>query len=853
MRTCGSKILSGCWLVVFTILICFTLQAQSGKGKPPKPPKPPNGDCAGNCFSTQVIKAEITGDCCTEYTLQVSHEGDCRYDLSHFTVALPCGTVENLSNSRNWKTEIGKDPTTGLNGFKIDDISDFGKNENNSFTVNVKVCSDSSCLEKISVVAYKAGQCVDYDTLSYEVTGSCGGGNDTTQTCSTLAASMKVLNASCFGSQDGKLEVTVEHGERPLTYHWSNGTTDSVAQNLAAGIYSVTITDANNNVLTLSKEVKQPPAILLSETVFNPSCSGSANGSIDISVFGGAGSYTYAWSNGATTQDISNLNAGLFTVTITDSSGCSKNASYMLVNNVRILLSGVTTKASCGQTNGSVNVTVMGGSLPYTYLWDNGANTEDLNNVGVGTYRLTVTDANGCKGSSTFAITQNNTVSVAFAVTPAGCFNESIGAIDLTVTGGTPPYTFAWQHGPTTEDLSGLAGAIYRVTVTDNAGCSVQSAINVPKKSIQVNAQVTQPLCNGDSTGSIVIVPLDGSTTYTYSWSTGDSTNSITDVPVGSHTVTITDATGCSRTLTYTITQPNAVVPTAVVSNGQCGAEGSFSIDLSVTGGKTPYAYLWSTGATTQDLQNLNSGPYTVQVTDANGCSASKEVVISPASDSFACTINPPTKPITCNSAGNSLTSVITDAQSYEWGVSSSDSSWHITSGQANSAIIFSAGNAGTTATFNLTFQKNGCTRTCNFEVVSGCIVRDNTGGGDPSSGDPCVPDSTTVVIVDAPQPNVLPIETVANTEDGATFGFQAYPNPFSRAVSFEWTAEMDDYARLVIMDPCGKVIAKLFAGNVARGEKYTAIWEGESYRERIYYYQFISSTQRKRGKLFRK
>src|SRR5688572_9598423 len=241
MRTQGSKILSVCWLLIFTFFIGFALHAQSERrGKPKKNSKPPHGDCAGNCFSTQVIKAEITGDCCTEYTLRVSHDGTCRYDLSHFTVALPCGTIENLSNSRNWKQEIGRDPTTGLKGFKIDDIPSFGKDGNTSFTVNVKVCSDSSCLEKINVVAYKAGQCVDYDTLQYEIGGSCnGGGNDTT-TCSTLSASMKVINASCFGSHDGQLEAAVEDGQEPFSYRWSTGATDSVIQNLAAGVYSVT-------------------------------------------------------------------------------------------------------------------------------------------------------------------------------------------------------------------------------------------------------------------------------------------------------------------------------------------------------------------------------------------------------------------------------------------------------------------------------------------------------------------------------------------------------------------------------------------------------------------------------------
>jgi hypothetical protein len=443
-------------------------------------------------------------------------------------------------------------------------------------------------------------------------------------------------------------------------------------------------------------------------------------------------------------------------------------------------------------------------------------------------------------------VTENNTVKVSFAVTPAGCFNETIGAIDITPSGGTAPYTYSWQHGPTTEDLTGLASGIYRITVTDQVGCSILTAINVPRKSIQVNAQVDQPLCSGDSTGSITIVPIDGSTTYVYHWSTGDSTNSISNVPIGDYTVTITDASGCSRTLSYSITQPSSLESTVVVSNNNCGVEGSFSIDLSVASGKPPYTYLWSTGNVQQDLQNLNSGTYSVQITDANGCTATKEVVISPASDSYTCDINPESSPIICGSAGNTLTAVTTDAQSYQWSVSSSDSSWLITSGGTSSALFFTAGTPGSTSTFTLTIQKDGCVKTCTHTIAAGCEVRDNNGGGDPSTGDPC--DST---IVNPPPPPPDPTE---DPEPGdVEFEFTVYPNPFVHTVTFEWTADRDDRATLVIMDRCGKIITRVFSGNVVKGEKYTVEWEGERLRDRLYFYRFISSTQSKRGKLFRK
>ena len=878
MRTCLLRSLSCCWLLLIFCLITFSLSAQPGKGKNPKPN--PQAECEGNCFSTQVISATINANCCTDYVLRVSSDGTCRYDLSHITFALPCGTVQNLSNSRGWKTSIGKDPTTGLNGFKIDDVPTFGKNGDLSFTVNVTVCSDSSCLEKISVVAYKAGQCVDYDTLTYQVTGVCddgggddgggddgggddgggddGGGNgDSTQTCSTLAASMKVTQVTCFGSADGKLEVLVQDGNDPFTYHWSTGETGASIQNLAAGIYSVTISDSSGNLLTLNKEVTQPNKLAVTETVFNPSCSGSANGSINISPSGGSGSYSYAWSNGATTEDISNLNAGTYKVTVTDSLGCSVTASYLLLNNVRITLTSVITKAACGQSNGAVNVTVSGGTAPYTYSWDNGATSEDLINVAAGTYRLTVTDANGCQGQAMYVVAVNNTLGITFTVTPAGCFNETSGAIDITPSGGTAPYSYSWQNGATTQDIGGLAGGIYRVTITDNVGCSLLTPINVPKKSIQVNAQVIQPSCNGDSTGSIVVVPLDNTTTYTYVWSNGGSSNSITNVPVGNYTLTITDASGCSRTLSYTITQPSAITPTAVVSNNQCGAEGSFSIDLSVTGGNASYTYVWSNGARTPDLQNLNSGIYSVIITDANSCSATLEVEIDPVTDVVACTINSPAAPFICGSVGNLISSAVIDAQSYQWSVTSSDSSWTITSGSTSANAIFSVGSPGSTATFSLSIQKGGCTKTCSYVVSNSCAVRDNNGGGDPTSGDPCSPsDSTTTaaVVINTTQEESATIEAQASeSSDDADSKISAFPNPFINDIKFEWTADQDDIIRLEIYDQMGRLLTQVYTGNVRKGETYTFDWTGVGLKERMYFYKYSSSTKSVRGKLFRK
>src|SRR5690606_15526774 len=227
-----------------------------------------------------------------------------RYDLSHYTVEVPCGEIKNLSNSENWKQVFGKDPKTGLTGFKVDDIPGFGKSSKKSFTVTFTHCAGENCLNQLDCwqpkVAYKAGTCIDYQT----VTNSCA--NDEPQ----LKASLIKTNPTCFNVSDGSLEVVIDEGQEPFTYLWSGGQTTASVQNLSAGDYSVEVTDANGNSVTLSETLTQPDAISIEESITQPACSGSFTGSIAITVSGGAAPYSYQWNTGATTSSISNIAAG---------------------------------------------------------------------------------------------------------------------------------------------------------------------------------------------------------------------------------------------------------------------------------------------------------------------------------------------------------------------------------------------------------------------------------------------------------------------------------------------------------------------------------------------------------------
>ncbi|HEY3404541.1 MAG TPA: SprB repeat-containing protein [Ohtaekwangia sp.] len=686
------------------------------------------GDSCGpneSCFTTEILKAERISETCTSYEFKISYEDKCRHGLSHYTVAIPCGQIKNLSNSQNWKQVLGKDPRSGLTGFKIDDIPDFGKTWLKSFTVRFILCTDDEDCQDIlkcwePIVAYKASTNVFYDTLQ--------------TSCPALEATIQKTDATCFGASDGSVSVTVTEGEEPFTYQWSTGATTSSISNVPAGNYSVTVSDATGETVDLSAVVNQPGAIAVSGEVVNPSCSGNSDGKITLAVSGGSEGYSYVWSTGATSKDLTGLIAGTYSVTVKDSTGCSTQKAFTLTNGNQILVSATSVLPTCSQSNGSINITITGGTAPYTYTWSNGATTEDITNAPAGSYKVTVKDGLGCTTEFSYILRENNTLRLNAVVAQANCLNEPTGSIDLIVTGGTAPYTYIWSNGATTEDLSGLVSGLYKVTVTDQNGCSATLQMNVSKKSLVAGQQIVQPLCNGDKTGSITLNPSGGTAPYTINWSTGSTSNSITDLASGVYTVTITDAAGCTNQFTYVIQNPAAIIANASVSNNQCNTEGNYAIDLTVTGGKSPYTYVWSNGEITQDIDSLNSGTYTVIIKDSNGCTIAKSVTVSGQSAGWSCLITPPDSIPACTSTGNLLNTGVVGT-TYQWSVQSSDNLWTITNGASTSSIAYTAGSENSSATFTLTITKDGCSQTCSYTVAT-CIT-DSTGGENPDPGNP--------------------------------------------------------------------------------------------------------------------
>ena len=485
-------------------------------------------------------------------------------------------------------------------------------------------------------------------------------------------------NVNCFGGNNGSINLTVTGGVLPYTYLWSTGASTQNVSGLIAGTYSVTVSDANGcNSIVSSVSITQPSAALsASNTKTNVNCFGAATGSINVSVSGGTSPYTYVWSNGATSQNINSIVAGIYNVTITDSKGCQTNLSIPITQPIAALsLSTTKTNVRCfGNNTGIATVAASGGTSPYSYLWSNGTSTAGNNNLIAGNYTVTVTDANGCSASTTVNITQPAAALVisGTTTTPVSCYNVPTGSITTTISGGTSPYIYQWNNGSAGTSITNLSAGTYSVTVTDVQGCTIIGNFTVtqPAAALVSTTSGSAVLCNGGNSGTASVNASGGTSPYTYSWSTGSNSSSVSGLIAGTYTVTTTDAKGCNTSATVTITQPAAALSLTTNSNNvACYGNSSGSANVSASGGTPPYTYSWNNGSSTSAISNLSSGGYSVTVTDANGCTSNTSVSITQPSAPLQ--LSATSNNINCT--GNSIGSIDltptggTTPYSYQW------------------------------------------------------------------------------------------------------------------------------------------------------------------------------------------
>lgn len=448
-------------------------------------------------------------------------------------------------------------------------------------------------------------------------------------------ASLK--NNSCAKDKNGTINLTVTGGVAPYKYSWNNGAVTQNLQNLASGKYQVTVSDSNGCKSKADAEIEEPTLLVVSKDVIkNVKCSGDLTGEINISVSGGVQPYAYKWSNGAVTQDLSGLQVGNYTVSVTDANGCSNNDIAITLSEPEKLtvgLDSVSNIACNGSRVGGVFISVNGGSKPYMYTWNNGSIAQDVTRVSAGEYSVVIKDANGCMETISARIAEPSLLNLALVNSKnVKCAGDNDGEIEITVAGGTAPYEYKWSTGQTTQNISKIAGGEYSVVVKDALGCTqnLKASISQPPTLIKSIDAVTNLKCNNDNSGEIHLTVVDGVAPYTYQWSNGTSNQDLIGVPAGKYSVVITEGNGCQHTVNAEITEPEVFASEIVtVTNIKCHGEKKGAIDLSVKGGVAPYKIQWSNGAITEDISEVKAESYSVMVMDANGCMRSASAVVT--------------------------------------------------------------------------------------------------------------------------------------------------------------------------------------------------------------------------------
>lgn len=434
-------------------------------------------------------------------------------------------------------------------------------------------------------------------------------------------------DVACHGGATGRITVTASGSG--LSYALNGGTPQpsGLFTGLTAGSYEVQIQDAAGCTVTQPVTLTEPPVPLtVSLSATRPACATDATGTLTVSTSGSfTGALSYLWSTGSTLPALANLLPGTYGVTVTDANGCSQTATQVLEPlspgfTVQVAVANVQCR---GQATGAISLNISGGQTPFQYQWSTGAQTRDVALLPAATYSVTVTDGSGCSQTLTAEVKEPaSPLNVTVQAKPVTCFELSNGTLTTLASGGTSPYTYAWAHGPTTANLANLPPNTYTVVVTDRNGCqqTASAVVTAPAQALAVSIQVSQITCKGSADGSLTANPTGGSPPYQYLWNTGATTPGLTGLGPGARTVTITDANGCTASASATLTEPaQALTVSTTAQPVQCAVQRG-SITTTVQGGQGPYQFVWSNGATTQNLANLNAGIYTLTLTDARGC-----------------------------------------------------------------------------------------------------------------------------------------------------------------------------------------------------------------------------------------
>ncbi|MEZ4986531.1 MAG: gliding motility-associated C-terminal domain-containing protein [Saprospiraceae bacterium] len=441
----------------------------------------------------------------------------------------------------------------------------------------------------------------------------------TVESPATLTLALTGIDPSCFGGGNGTINAEVTGGTPDYTFLWSNGqTTPFTLVGLTAQTYELTVTDANDCEMASAFILEEPTVLTATTQTTEQACTGPPNGQATALPSGGTMPYSFEWEDGQTGITANGLTAGNYGLTVTDAQGCTFNtsATVALASNVSIDDWQVTDASCFGFSNGSVQVSLSGGTMPYSW-------NAPLNGLSAGNYSFTVTDANNCTDVLEITIQQPTAVAATADITNVVCAGETTGAIGLTVSGGVQPYIYLWNTGSSNNTLSSLGAGAYAYTVTDAQGCVLTQSATVEQAStLRVTSEQEDILCNSAATGHITPQVSGGQPPYTFAWSNGSDSAVLAGIPAGDYSLTVTDDYGCQVFQQYNITQPDVLIADLLVTDVNCHGGRDGLIRVQAQGGTPPYRYrhLGTDYQSNPAFLGLEAGDYFLYVQDANGC-----------------------------------------------------------------------------------------------------------------------------------------------------------------------------------------------------------------------------------------
>ncbi len=540
-------------------------------------------------------------------------------------------------------------------------------------------------------------------------------------------------DVSCNGLDDGSATVQAMGGAPGYSYLWndSQGQTTATASNLEAGDYTVTVTDTNNETATAMVTISEPTEIDITVVLNTPEMCGNMDGYLEVSGSGGAGNYSYDWSNNGTGNFQSNLDSGTYTVTVTDDNNCT--ASMMLTvtidNGTAGAIPTIIINPSCaGSANGYIEVMGTNGVAPYTFLWNTGATGPIVNSLTAGVYAVTATDANNCMGINVFTLVDPAGFTISTDSTDVVCAGDNNGVASVSVAGGSGMFTYLWSNGAATDTITNLSGGTYFITVTDENDCErIDSIIVNEPNMLMANLSATEETA-GMMNGSATANPSGGTPGYSVAWSNGAMGLMIDNLSSGMYIATVTDTLGCT------------LIDSINVSSSDCGLSATFdaidiscfgdsngSIDLTSSNGSGTVSYNWSNGAMTEDISGLSSGIYSVTISDDLMCQVMIDSIEIIEPDSFSISPNIIIQP-GCQGQNFGTISTIntggTAPYSYSWAIGFTTDTINVLSG-FYPVTVTDANNCTASTLINLNGDDNNPP---NIVVGDFTLYLDNTG-----------------------------------------------------------------------------------------------------------------------------